>query len=313
MEKIAYGGWPNCLRLSNGRVELVATTDVGPRIIRFALAGQDNEFHEDPAQVGKVGGDEWMGFGGHRLWHAPEVKPRTYYPDNGPVAYSEENGILHLTQDTETTTGINKEILISLDPGSNHVHIEHRLTNTNLWSVKMAPWALSVMAAGGKAIIPQEPYSPHPDIPDFPGQVIHPKYYLPVRTLVLWSYTKLSDPRWEFTDRYLMLSQRPEMDRPQKLGISNHQGWAAYARGAHLFVKKTSYIEGARYPDGGCNFEVFTNADMLEMETLGPMTHVEPGATVAHHEDWFLFDGVRFEDTDESLDANVLPKVRECL
>ena len=26
------------------------------------------------------------------------------------------------------------------------------------------------------------------------------------------------------------------------------------------------------YPDFGCSFETFTNADFLEMETLGPMT-----------------------------------------
>jgi hypothetical protein len=31
-------------------VELVATTDVGPRVIRFGLVGKENEFYEDPEQ-----------------------------------------------------------------------------------------------------------------------------------------------------------------------------------------------------------------------------------------------------------------------
>ena len=71
IEKTAYGGWPNCMRMSNGTVELVATTDVGPRVIRFGFVGKDNEFFEDKEQLGKTNADEWLAFGGHRLWLAP--------------------------------------------------------------------------------------------------------------------------------------------------------------------------------------------------------------------------------------------------
>ena len=45
-EKYSYGGWKNCIRLSNGIIELVATTDVGPRIIRFAGLNGENLFKE---------------------------------------------------------------------------------------------------------------------------------------------------------------------------------------------------------------------------------------------------------------------------
>ena len=37
MEKIKYAGWENCYRLDNGRIELVITGDVGPRVIRFGF------------------------------------------------------------------------------------------------------------------------------------------------------------------------------------------------------------------------------------------------------------------------------------
>ena len=33
-KKIRYGGWENCIRLSDGKTEIVVTTDVGPRLIR---------------------------------------------------------------------------------------------------------------------------------------------------------------------------------------------------------------------------------------------------------------------------------------
>ena len=39
VEKTAYAGWPNCYRITNGEVELIVTTDVGPRVIRYGFVG----------------------------------------------------------------------------------------------------------------------------------------------------------------------------------------------------------------------------------------------------------------------------------
>lgn len=309
IEKVAYAGWPNCIRLRNEKVELIATTDVGPRIIRFGFIGRDNEFFEDPKQMGTTGGDEWKAYGGHRLWLAPEAKPRSYYPDNSPVEFESQGNTLRLLSEIESMTGMQKEVQISLDGSDAHVEVIHKITNHNLWPVEMAPWALSVMNSGGRAILPQEPYAPHPDIPDEPGQQVDKRYYLPVRNMVLWSYTKLNDPRWVFTEKYIILKQDVNATRPQKIGISSERNWAAYARNRHLFVKKITSQPGKEYPDSGCVFEMFTNSEMLELESLGPLTMLEPDATVTYREDWYLFDGVEFENTDESIDANVLPRV----
>ena len=38
IERIQYGGWPNCFRVSNGKIELIVTGDVGPRISASAAA-----------------------------------------------------------------------------------------------------------------------------------------------------------------------------------------------------------------------------------------------------------------------------------
>jgi hypothetical protein len=313
MEKVAYGGWPNCIRISNDTVELIATTDVGPRIIRYGLLGKENEFYEDPQQMGKTNSDEWMAFGGHRLWLSPEAKPRSYYPDSRPVKAERQGNALRLIQPTETSNGVQKEIMVTLAPTGSHVTLEHRLTNHNLWEIQLAPWTLTVMAPKGEAIFPQEPYSPHPDIPDYPGQVIDKRFYLSVRTLVLWSYTNLHDPRWVFTNKYMILKQDPKATKPQKIGLSNAQNWGAYLRGGHLFVKKNIYQQGATYPDHGCSFETFTNAAMLELEGLGPLAKLPPEGSVDYREDWYLLDGVTAENTDESIDAHVLPKVRSIL
>ena len=88
MEIVDFGGWANSIRLSNGEIELVVTTDVGPRIIRLGFVGGQNLFHNYPSTLGRTGDPEWNNYGGHRLWHAPEVFPRTYTPDNVPVEHA---------------------------------------------------------------------------------------------------------------------------------------------------------------------------------------------------------------------------------
>ena len=270
IQKAEYCGWPNCCRLSNGIVDLIVTTDVGPRVIRFGFTGEENEFKEYDDETGKQGGDEWRIYGGHRLWHAPETKPRTYYPDNSPVALEQHGDTVRLIQHIEATTGIQKEIDIRLAPADAHVEVTHRLRNTNAWAVELAPWALSVMAPGGTAIIP------------LPPRRSHHESLLPTNTIALWAYTDKTDPRWHWGRKYVLLRHDPDLDTPQKAGVMVADGWAAYARAGHVFMKRFSYVEGSRYPDLGCSVEAFTNADMLELETLGPLVDLSPGSSVEH-------------------------------
>jgi len=311
MERVEYGGWRNCIRLANGTVDLVATTDVGPRIIRFGFEGKENELHEDLAQMGRPAGPiGWIRRASSVA--RPGIQAEDLLPGQHPVKYETDGVTLRLIQDVEPTTGMRKEIDVDLDAKGSHARLTHKITNTNLWAVELAPWALTVMHKGGKAIFPQEPYSPHPDIPDEPGQKIDPKYYLPSRNLIMWSYTKLNDPRWLFTAKYIILKQDEKATRPQKIGMSNQQDWELTPEAASL-CKESSLSARKTYPDNGCNFETFTNADMLELESLGPVVKLAPGATVTHVEDWYLLDNVNFDDTDDSIDANVLPKVKSVI
>jgi len=274
-KKISYGGWSNCIKLSDGRTELVVTTDVGPRIIRFARVGGPNLMKEYADQLGKTGGREWRIYGGHRLWHAPEVKPRTYALDNSPVEAKWRDGVLKIVQPVEKLTGIQKEMEIGYARGG-QVWLTHRIINLNQWDVELAPWCLTVMAPGGRAIFPQERFIPHTE------------YLLPARPLVLWHYTNMADPRWVWGRKYIQLRQDPAIAAPQKLGFLNSRGWAAYSLGDNLFIKRFACEPGATYADCGCNTEGFTNGDMLEVESLGPLTKLAPGGSVEHIEAWSL-------------------------
>lgn len=297
METIRYGGWDNCIQLTNNQVDLIVTTDVGPRIIYFGLCGGENEFKTFDEMLGKQGGSEWRVYGGHRLWHAPEDPARTYAPDNEPVtAVSLPHGV-HLIQSIETETGIQKELEISLDTDKAAVTVVHRLRNTQLWPVELAVWALSVMAPGGVGLLPLPPRGPHPDC------------LLPTSTLALWPYTNLADPRWQWGERLIRLQQQDGYPQPQKLGVHAPDGWAGYLRDGRLFLKATRYKANGRYPDLGSNLELFTNNEMLEVETLSPLVTLPPQGIVSHTERWYLLPDVAQTLPEDTLLARITETV----
>ena len=304
LEKLAYGGWPNCVKLTDGRLEAVVTLDVGPRVIRFGTVGGPNLFHEFADQLGKTSGPEWLGFGGHRLWHAPEVAPRTYALEFDKVDHAWDGTTLTLRTRTEPTTGLRKEITLRLADG--RVHLNHRLINENLWAIDVAPWCLSIMAAGGRALVPQEPFVEHGDS------------FTPARPLVLWRFTRMNDTRYTWGDRLIQFRQDEKVPTKQKFGLANRQGWAAYELSNHLFIKTFAYLEGQTYPDLGCNCEFFTMPGFLEVETLGPMARLEPGCGTDHAETWSLFDDVKLPAgqtpaEEPALVAALQPYLKEIL
>jgi hypothetical protein len=53
-----------------------------------------------------------------------------------------------------------------------------------------------------------------------------------------------------------------------------------------MFVKLAVYHPYGHYPDRHCNLEVYYDHSCTELETLAPLHHLEPGATVIHDEIW---------------------------
>jgi hypothetical protein len=286
IELIPYKGWKNNLRLSNGIVELIVTLDVGPRIISYRLAGQKNVFKEFKEQLGKSGEKEWQMRGGHRLWVAPEDLTRTYALDNGPVSYKQiKPNIVRVTPKPETKYGIQKELEIQLSTNESEVTIIHRVKNVGKKTTELAAWASSVMAPGGVEIIPLPAKKPHPGPPK---NAHSPKDYAPNQQMIIWPYTDFSDGRWQFDNNYIILQQNKKLG-PTKIGLAHRMGWVAYLNKDILFVKYISYEAGKNYPDNGCNFATFTNQEMLEIESLGPLVKLAPGKSVELIERWELF------------------------
>ncbi|GAB4404004.1 MAG: hypothetical protein OHK0021_16560 [Bryobacter sp.] len=296
VEKIAYAGWPNCYRLSNGAFELVLTSDIGPRIMRCGFVGGQNLFKEFAEQMGKSGEPTWQLRGGHRLWIGPEDARYTYGLDNSPIAVEIGENSVVATQPVEPETGVVKSVEITLHPTEAKATLTHRFTNHNLLPIEFAPWAPTVMAPGGVGLT------------GFPPRGTHPEMLAPTNPLVMWAYTDWSDPRWIFMKKYLGLRQDPNATTPQKTGLFNPKTFGAYFLNGDLFLKQYTADPSKTYPEYSCSFQTFTNQDFLELETFGPMTRLEHGQTAELVERWSLHRDISVPAwTDEAVDRVLLP------
>lgn len=278
----------------------MVTLDVGPRVIRCGFIDDTNLFVEYHDQIGKKGEVTYHSYGGHRLWIAPEEHPKTIYPDNAPVQWKQDGEWFHCVPPPESKTGFQKELNISLDPDKNKIHVVHRITNISNKPQIAAAWAITVMAPGGRAVVPQEPYRPHPT------------FLLPVRPLVLWSYTNMADARWTWGSRFIQLRQDTNTATPQKVGVLNTDGWCVYENKRQLFLKRFPCLVGMQYPDFGCNCEIFTNAKMLELESLSPLKELSPNDSITHEEQWYLFRNVNLGSSNNEIEFSLTPIMQQC-
>jgi hypothetical protein len=270
----------NLVCITNGAVELKVAVDYGPRVLHCACVGMENMFFQDPSK-GVLGekfdvyeGDQQILYGGHRLWISPEIMPRCYHPDNHPVAVEEiENGA-RFTAAVEKYNGIQKSMSITLAPDAPRVKVVHTIRNVGLWEKIFAPWAITMLAAGGTEVMPQ---------------VNRATVLLPNRSISLWDYAEMDDSRITWGKSYIVLQQDATKKNPFKLGYNNEAGWAAYFNKGQVFLKYFEPTVDGVYPDNGCCFESYTNAGMLEMETLGELMELEPDEFTTLEEEWELY------------------------
>ena len=267
--------------IENRFLRLEYLAQAGPRLVRLMLAGStENLFAELPKSVvGTPYGDFYFR-GGHRLWHSPEALPRTYIPDNEGLVVEEVAGGVRMTQPVEVGTGIQKTLQVTLHDDRPALTVYHKLSNQGLWPVDLAIWAITQFALGGTVILPQK------------QGAVDAAGLLPNRALVLWPYTRWQDPRVHLDETAILIDTRREgipATQPFKVGYHNPHEWIAYWRKGLLFVKRAQCVSGAEYPDGGCNSECYCNNQFVELESLGPVTRLEPGQSVEHTEEWELY------------------------
>ena len=271
IKKITFQGWKNCIELTHGEFRLVVTTEVGPRIVGAFLGKKgENLLYLDKKLVGTSNQKVWTNYGGHRIWHAPEDRVRSYCPDTRRVVMAElRDGGVAFMAPREELTGIVKTINVYPE-GENSFRIEHQIRNEGLWDIEAAAWGITQLMPGGTAILPQNR---------------GPEGLVPNRSVNFWPYAKPNDSRFVFGDRFVLVKQTAK-GAPTKIGLNSAEGWCAYINHNTAFIKQYEYFDENEYPDLGSSIEVYTEGGYLELETLGPLAILEPGDEVTHSEYW---------------------------
>jgi hypothetical protein len=272
-----------CEWISNGSIKIAVTTQRGPRAIFLGWENGANIFAELPDAFIPSANGPYNLLGGHRLWHSPEWSARTYWPETQTiVSQLKPDGITVLLP--ADGANIEKVLDFSMADSGPVVTVTHKLHNTGLWPVELAPWAITQCRLGGIVLLPQ------PVTPSDPESLLANKRYS------FWPYTSFSDGRMDLGREMTLLHARAAP--PTKLGYLNHAGWAGYWLDGTLFTKRFDAQAGAIHPDFGCNTECYCNDAFVEIETLGPLATLDPGATVTHVETWRLHANVQKPDNE---------------
>jgi hypothetical protein len=264
--------------VENEHFQLECLADAGPRIVRLipAWAGE-NIFAEAPNTTIPTARGEYHYFGGHRLWIAPESPTQTYFADDeGVVAKKVLNG-LKLVGSIEPDTHIRKTIFIQMSPGRPFIMVKHTIKNCGRDSIQLAPWAVTMMRPGSMAILPQQ------------FGAVDKDGVLPNRNFALWSYSRWDDPRLKLDEEFIRI-RSDATKHPFKLGYFNPHGWLGYVFEDVFFVKRFGVRRDEAYPDHGCNAEVYTTDQVIELSSLAAVVELKPQEEVVHTETWEVYE-----------------------
>ncbi len=298
-----FKNYGKCIKLSNGKIEAVATLDLGPRIVFFGFVGGENIMNTKKDEFVSACGEgfdkhfykgaKWNNYGGHRLWASPEKYPNTYYPDRDAVEYEiTDNGVI-LTPPPQTANGLQMQMELIMSDNEPTMDVKHSMTNIADKEQDLALWALSVSAQDGVLIIPLNTNN---------TGLLHN------RMISVWPYTDMSDDRVFYGKKYVTLHQDRNAKSPMKFGFDLNQGLAYYVLGNSVFEKKyyPNHPNG-RYPDGGVSMETYNCRLFIEIETLSEQKVMAPGSTETHLETWTMLKKPQElnERDNDSIDAFV--------
>ena len=257
-----------------GPYRLEAATAFGPRLMGFRRDKGPELFAQLSREVAIDHPDSgtFRFHGGHRLWAAPEIPSTTYAPDDHPCVVSTGDDELTITAPPDAA-GFVKQLSARLE--GNGLVVDHRLTNAASESALVGAWAITQFRPGGVALLP---FGPGTAGDQFQAD----------RSLVLWSYTDLTDPRlsWHKRTAVVKAAAGPRF----KIGSGPNPGRLGYLIDRQLFTKEITPAGAGSYADRGAVGQVFVEDSFCELESVGPIVALGPGSSTTHREFWEITD-----------------------
>ncbi len=272
--------------LENDQLRVDYLLEAGPRLVRLILAGStENLLAEVPHVHWPTPWGEYYLRGGHRVALAPEALELSYVPDDDGLVIEDVPGGVRLIRPMEIGSGVSKSIEIQLHPDRPALTLRHAVCNERSEPIAIAAWAITQLPVGGLAAAPLRTTSAM-------------NHHQPDRQLVLWPYTSWQDARLFVDDDYVWIKAQPASNE-FKVGLLA-RGWLGYLRSGVFFLKRFDPQLDLPHPDLNTNAQVYCNQSHIELESLAPLTLVEPGQSSVHLETWEIY---RAEDVPPTIEG----------
>ncbi len=297
IEPIVFDGF-EAVQILTAKARLVLVTSMGPRVAWFGAAKGRNLLFWDERR--KYKRKEWHLMGGHRVWAlrpGADESEESYMDDNAACEVSIRKNKVTATSPAHPAFALRKSIAVEvLDDDTFQVTSGIHNDSPMLWSG--GTWGLT-------ATLPQRGVT----------------YGVPLGDGSPWDMVTLVVPkRWgggntsKVTDKGVKLTEDCLVYTPSgiisKRAVGAPQGVIGMTdvKEGLSFVKKHAYDPTRVYPmnaniayyNGRGNF-------MVEMESMGPLVTVPPGASNFLEETWMLRKPVKWAQIKGMLDFEAAP------
>lgn len=269
IERTAFGRWSEAYRLTVGDAQMIVVTEIGPRILSLTVGGSPNLlFVDEDLSLSRPKGDSaWYIYGGHRIWVAPESEA-SYAPDNSPCAVVVSDSGMEAVAPADPESQLQKRLAIGEQDG--RFVVSSGLLNRGDALYLGAPWAITCVVPTGVVAFPWGS-----------GGVWD------LKRITYWNQwmdhsSDVTSPQWDPGPDLFRVTPTGEEG---KVGTNSPEGWVAWCRDDATFVKSREWA-AADYPDDGCSLEVYTCEQFVELETLGSLRYLHPGAEMVQEEVW---------------------------
>lgn len=253
-----------------GEWSVTVATTFGPRILGITKGSSPNPLAvlEDTVTIERADGPPYLFRGGHRVWAAPEVPSISHAPDDHTCQVAAGDEHLEVVAPADAA-GLVKQIEVNLE--DDRLVVSHSLENRRPNSLDISVWAITQFRLGGAALLPL-------------GSEGQGNGWQADRSVVLWPYTQLDDPRLSWRAQGVEISAEPG---PRlKLGTTPDPKRLGYSFDGYLFTKTIAPLGEGTYPDHGAVGQVFVDDNFLELESVGPIVSLGPGEATSSTEIW---------------------------
>jgi hypothetical protein len=277
--------------LENDHLRVDYLAEAGPRLVRLMLADStENLLAEVPDIHWPTPWGEYFLRGGHRVAIAPEALGLSYVPDNDGLVIEDVPCGARLLRASEVGSGMTKSIEIQLQPDRPALTLRHVVRNDRPEPIEIAAWAITQLPVGGIAVAPLRITTVQ-------------NRHRPDRHLVLWPYASWQDERLFADDEFVWIEARPG-EEELKIGLLA-RGWLGYLRSGVFFLKRFDPQLDLLHPDLNTNAQLYCNHSHIELETLAPLTVLEPGQSSEQLETWEIYRDVAVPHSIEGLNEFV--------